>query len=155
MDMITLFILAAIIVACLLILGIKGSGSKNAVHEVWPYKKRPILTETELKFYKTLLKAFPEYYVFAQVSMSQILKYPREWHNRIGQKSIDFLVCGPDGSALLAVEIDDKSHVGRNKADQVKEKALSDADIRLVRWHAASLPSLVDIRKTLSCESHA
>lgn len=121
-------------------------------HPRWPYEKRSVMSPSELIFFEELRKALPHKLLFTQVSMSQILKGPKDmkkWHGKIGQKSLDYVFCNSDGSVLLAVELDDRSHVGRNKEDATKEKALRDAGIPFIRWHVENMPDVALIRETV------
>jgi very-short-patch-repair endonuclease len=140
-------VLAIIAVAAGLLF--KGYAKNLEINKPWPYKQKNLMSETERKMFLRLKGAHSEKVVFAQVSMSQVLSYPRRWHNRVAQKSLDFVVCNEDGSIYYAAELDDKSHVGRNKPDQTKEKALEAAGITLIRWHVAKMPSIAEIRETV------
>jgi very-short-patch-repair endonuclease len=119
----------------------------------WPYEKTPVMSPTELIFFEELRKALPHKILFSQVSMNQVVQGPKndwKWHGKIGQKSLDFVFCNNDGSVLLAIELDDRSHVGRNKEDATKEKALRDAGIPFIRWHVENMPEVPEIRETVA-----
>ncbi len=122
------------------LLGPSGAGS-------WPfYVKRP-LSQPEQALYRRLVAALPEHVVLAQVQVSRVLGVKKgfnfhEWNNRINRLSYDFVVCGKDSTVLAVIELDDKSHETTKHAetDRKKEKATSDAGVRLIRWHVRSLP---------------
>jgi very-short-patch-repair endonuclease len=65
--------------------------------------------------------------------------------------SLDFLVCKKDSTIIAAIELDDITHSrqSRIEADTKKNKALTDAGIRLIRWQAGNLPSEITIRNEL------
>jgi very-short-patch-repair endonuclease len=94
--------------------------------------------------------------VLAQVQLSRFLGVKKghnsqSWMNRINRMSADFVVCSKDASVLAVVELDDASHerAVRQDADVRKEKALSGAGVRLIRWRATALPDATTIKATL------
>jgi hypothetical protein len=98
----------------------------------------------------------PDHIILAQVQLSRVLGVRKgfnfyEWNNRINRMSLDFLVCSKDSSAIFAVELDDKTHSrpSRVEADEKKEKAMSAAGIKLVRWQVNALPDETAIRQAL------
>lgn len=119
----------------------------------WPFVQVRPLSPAEQVLYLRLVQALPQYVVLAQVPMSRFLRVrkghsPREWLNRISQKSVDYLICKPDFSIVVAIELDDASHgrPARSAADLTKNRALAAAGVPLVRWHAAALPDFDGIR---------
>jgi NOL1/NOP2/fmu family ribosome biogenesis protein len=134
---------------------LKKRGAKDDSNEPWPfYVKRP-LSQPEQVLYHRLIKALPEHIVFAQVQVSRVLGVKKgfnfsEWNNRINRMSYDFVICAKDSTVLAAIELDDKSHEAnsRIKADEKKDKATSDAGVRLIRWQAKALPDEVLIKTT-------
>ena len=71
--------------------------------------------------------------------------------------SYDFVVCSKDATVLGAIELDDKTHESASRAetDAKKEKATHAAGIRLIRWHAKSLPDEQAIRAAFPPKSLA
>ena len=122
--------------------------------EYWPfYLKRP-LTRPEQVLYFRLTNALPEHIVLAQMQLSRFLGVEkgydfRAWYNRINRMSADFLVCGKDATVLVAIELDDKTHEAeyRQLTDAKKEKALSAAGVKLIRWRTTDLPDDTTIRR--------
>jgi hypothetical protein len=75
----------------------------------WPPQATRILTTQERLAYSTLLRAFPDYMVLAQVPLSRFLKVPTrhshaEWLRRVGHLCADLLVCDM-ASQVVAVII--------------------------------------------------
>lgn len=70
------------------------------------------------------------------------------WSNRINRMSADFVVCNKDSSIVAVIELDDATHQRKDRqtADAKKDKALSSADIRIVRLQAKALPDIVAIQ---------
>ena len=58
-------------------------------------------------------------------------------------------MCTKDSTVIAAIELDDKSHekASRMETDGKKNKASSDAGLRLVRWHVRALPDEQAIRQ--------
>jgi very-short-patch-repair endonuclease len=52
----------------------------------------------------------------------------------------------------VAIELDDKSHEGENRAatDRKNDNATAAAGVKLVRWHARSLPDEPAIQATIA-----
>jgi very-short-patch-repair endonuclease len=113
----------------------------------WPFYVKKPLTQPEQILYHRLSKALPEHIVLAQVQVSRVLGVKKgsnfnEWNNRINRMSYDFVVCAKDSTVLAVIELDDKSHESKSRAatDEKKNKATSDAGLRLIRWHVKALP---------------
>lgn len=133
-------------------LGAKQAGRYKA--------KRTLLTEPEQVLFHRLRQAFPDRHVFAQVSLNQLVEVAPTvsdrrartgLFNRINGKALDFVVCGPDTSPLLVIELDDSSHNRRDRrrADRHKDEALGSAELRLVRVNVKKLPSVTELEVML------
>ena len=100
-----------------------------------------LLSPAESAFYLTLQQTpFTMYkLIFVKVRVADVLTCPEKDRqvafNRISQKHIDFIVCDAQFKVLLAIELDDRSHLmeKRIRADQSKNEALGSAGIPLVR----------------------
>lgn len=127
--------------------------------EIWPFYAKKILTQPEQVLYFRLIQSLPDYIIFAQVQLSQILgikkgnKY-QSWLNRINRMSVDFVVCNKDSSIVAVIELDDTTHLweSRKKVDAKKDKALKSANVRVIRWQAKDMPSFETIQS--SFEKH-
>ena len=111
--------------------------------ERMPYVARPrLVTKTELRFYKALVKAVQDdWEVFAMVRIADLLrvqkghKNHRKWLNKILAKHIDFVLCHPGTlEPQVCIELDDPSH---NRADRVERDIFVNA-----AFDAAGLPLL-------------
>jgi hypothetical protein len=108
-----------------------------------PYEARgQLVTKSELRFYKSLLKAVQDdWEIFAMVRIADLLRVEkgvpnrRKWLNKILAKHIDFVLCDPGSLApVICIELDDPSH---DRADRVER------DIFVNRaFDAAELPLL-------------
>lgn len=121
--------------------------------EVWPFEKRSLLTETEQHFYKILKEAIPEYPIYIQVPLSQMMRvkygYDRHnWNNRVNRMSVDFVVCDHHTHIIAAIELDDPSHDNekRQADDAKKDKALGSANIKVIRYRVENMPNPSKIR---------
>jgi hypothetical protein len=145
--------IVAIVAAVLaLIARTKSSGTNETS---WPFCAKKPLTNSEQILYWRLLKALPDHMVLAQVGLSRMLEVKgspdfHAWNNRIDRKSADFVICGKDASIFAVIELDDATHERANRkyTDDVKDKALRAAGIRVVRWQAKSMPDDAAIRET-------
>ena len=65
--------------------------------------------------------------------------------------SADFVVCSKDFSVVSVIELDDASHQKKERqaADAKKDKALTSAGIRIVRWQVKDIPDIAAIQSTI------
>jgi very-short-patch-repair endonuclease len=124
--------------------------------EAWPFIAKKPLSNVEQALYFRLIDALPELIVLAQVPMSSFLRVRRgqtwsEWHGRISQKSVDYLICERDFGIVVAIELDDSSHdsPARVHADATKSRALTAAGVTLVRWRTTAMPDVALIRSVV------
>lgn len=120
----------------------------------WPFYSRKILSQPEQVLYFRLCSALSnQYIVLAQVGLSRILGVKKgndfhTWNNRINRMTVDFVICNKDASVIAAIELDDASHQKQQRriADAKKDKALSSANIKVIRWPVNAIPNEADIR---------
>lgn len=109
-----------------------------------PYERKgPLLTKTELQFYRALKLAVKDrWVVMAMVRIADLLKVRSQtpqalsWFNRIACKHIDFVLCDPDSMEPKAgIELDDASHQrpDRVERDKFVDEAFAAAKFPLVR----------------------
>lgn len=123
---------------------------------VWPFEVMPLMTDSEIIFFRKLQQALPEYLIFSQVQLSRMIEPSQEagnerqfWFNRVCRQSVDFVIVAADAKTiLLAIELDDWTHQNRTrkKQDDKKDKALTSAGIAIMRFHAEKLPSVEVLR---------
>lgn len=140
-----LYIILALVVMVVFIL------VKNTLK--WPYRAVPVMSNIEKKFYYQLVKAFPDYYILAQVQLSRVIRPPKnryeyKWLNKIWRMSLDYVVLDRHLETLVVIELDDRSHLTqkRKEADERKNKALKAAGVRLIRIKTNSIPSLDELK---------
>lgn len=98
---------------------------KSFKKEIFPYTQKPILTNTEKKFYKALETALEDkFFIFPQMALNRFLQRAdhikeEDWYphfNLIGNRTVDFTICSKeDFSLLLIIELDDSSHETKEK----------------------------------------
>ena len=128
---------------------IAADGFRYAPDEEWPFSKRCLVTETEMILFSRLREALPNHYIFTQVQLSQLVRIRKGhsfqmWFRRISQMSVDFVVTDKNMNTIAAIELDDKSHYldkQRHAADTKKDKVLTAAGIRVIRWRCEVMPS--------------
>lgn len=154
---ILLIALALLAVIAIIFAKLKQRSGLDTGDVAWPFYAKKPLTQPEQVLYHRLVAALPDHIVLAQVQLSRILGVKQgnnfhEWNNRINRMSLDFVVCGKDANIIAAIELDDKTHekASRKEADDKKNKALSSAGVRLVRWQVNALPDDAGIRLALA-----
>ena len=153
----TIILLVVIVVAVMAILAIlKAKSQGGGADEVWPFYAKKPLSQPELVLYFRLVQALPEHIILAQVQLSRLVGVKKgnnhqAWLNRINRMSADFVVCNKDSSIVAVIELDDVTHQkeDRQTVDAKKDKALTSADIRIVRWQAKAIPDIAIIQSTL------
>jgi hypothetical protein len=137
-----------------------AKAKKNKHSEIWPFYAKKPLSRPEQILYFRLVEALPDHVILAQVQLSRILGVKKgndyqAWLNRINRMSADFVICNKDSSVIAVIELDDASHLEKSRveADSKKDKALSSAEIKLIRWQAKVIPDKSTIRLTLDLTS--
>lgn len=150
-----MIIAIVVVIAVLVLLSVLKRKSEGS-DEVWPFYAKKPLSQPEQVLYFRLVSALPEQIILAQVQLSRLLGVKKgnnyqTWFNRIHQMSADFVVCNKDFSVVAVIELDDKSHQreDRREADKKKDKALSSAGIRIVRWHVKQIPDEAEIKAAI------
>ena len=146
-------IVALLVLAALgyIVLGaLKGKSNK----ETGSYRARKLMTDNELEFFGRLVKAVPEHYIFPQVALSAILqaaggdkKAVYKDFLRIAQQRVDYLVCRADGSIVMVVELDDKTHNAGK--DGIRDARLQQAGIVTLRFDSRNKPTIDALRMAL------
>lgn len=109
-----------------------------------PYRRKPsLITNAEKQFFKVLSEvAGDRYFIVPQVNLSDLVwvdygeKYQKTYRSKIDKKSVDFVLCDKvDFSPVLAIELDDKSHLrpDRVERDYFVEELFKKVEIPLLR----------------------
>lgn len=117
----------------------------------WPYEPLPIMTDSEVVFFRLLQEAVQDHYlIFSQVQLSRIIDAHNsedsgKWLNRINRMSVDYLLVDTQDAQtpLVVIELDDWSHETKERqlADAKKDKSLSCAGIPIMRFHGEQMPT--------------
>lgn len=136
MNMNFLFAIFALMIALVIIVVIS---KKNAPSSKKGEKKaataKAILSANEQPMYFRLCEAFPSHLVLAQVSFSAMLHSRDQLvRNQFNRKTADFVLCTKAFEVVAILELDDSSHRGREEKDAVRDKLLTDAGYRVLRY---------------------
>ena len=75
---------------------------------------KSLLTHTEQKFFRLLVSALPEFYIFPQVAFSALLTHKGKdgyrLRNSFNRSVADFVVVDQNSQVVAIIELDDKTH---------------------------------------------
>jgi hypothetical protein len=123
----------------------------------WPAQATRILTTHERLAYSTLLRAFPDYMVLAQVPLSRFLKVPTrhsyaEWLRRVGNQCADLVVCDMASQVVAVIMVQGADAVPSERAAARRERlarVLKSVGIRMLVWVEGALPSPNSAREAI------
>jgi Protein of unknown function (DUF2726) len=123
----------------------------------WPAQATRILTTHERLAYSTLLRAFPDYMVLAQVPLSRFLKVPTrhsygQWLNRVGNLCADLVVCDMASQVIGVVVVQGPGGLRSDRAAARRERmarVLKSVGIRMLVWVEGALPTPNAAREAL------
>ena len=143
-----LLIVAAIFVV-LVVLVVLGALRKSRPSKEQP-RARAVLTPRELEAFAILNNALaPRYNVLAQVGFSALLTAKSQaTRNSFNRKMADFVVLDHAGTVAAVIEIDDRSHDGRDARDSRRDDMLINAGYRVIRYR--KLPSREQVQKDIA-----
>lgn len=137
-------IVLAVVIAVVLAVVAVAFAKKPAKGEA--PKKRRLLTEREQAMHNRLTQALPNAVILAQVSMGALLTArSRATRNRFDRKIVDFVVCDRAFQVLAVIELDDKSHQGKETQDAERDAMLERAGYRVIRY--ANVPDVTQVQK--------
>jgi len=149
-----LLIAIAIIVLAGLALALAARLKKKpaAAKAAYSYARRIPLSKNERQMYWRLVNALPNQVVLAQVELSRCIDAKGPAFSTINGKSLDFVICEETFEIVAGIEIDDKSHdsPAAQKRDATKNNAMASAGIKLIRWPATPLPSVLQIQQAFA-----
>lgn len=127
-----------------------GTRRLDAVDTVigWPPEATRVLTRVEARTMQLLREALPDHVVLAQVPVSRFVTVPKrhsfsEWMRRIGQVTVDFLVCDERGHVIAAVELRQPEVAESDRARRRHarmDRVLRTAGIAVHVWREGALP---------------
>lgn len=120
-----------------------------------PTATRP-LNSGERKAWRLLHRAVPPNHILMpQVAIARFVKVShrtsyRAWYDKIGHRCVDFLICDAEGEAIAVIELDEKNGgASYNKVVDRKARVLSAAQIPVIHWNSADLPSATAAREQI------
>ncbi len=123
----------------------------------WPPKVTRILTSQERLAHNTLLRAFPDHLILAQVPLSRFLRVPTryshaEWLRRVGQLCADLVVCDTATQPLAVIFVEAPggapSERARLRHDRML-RVLKAAEVRCFVWVENAFPSVEIVRASV------
>lgn len=137
------WLLVGVLVVFIVFVVLKNTSGKKPSSKYSYTKKKFLISRAEHEFYVALVEAVGgEFYIFAQVHLPTLLDHKVKGQNwqgafsHINRKSVDFVLCDKSYiSPILAIELDDKSHLSedRQQRDGEIERILSEAGMPLLR----------------------
>lgn len=98
--------------------------------------------------YTRLISAFPQHHVLAQVAFSALITNQNyKIRNQFNRKVTDFVLLDKDCSVIVIIELDDPSHIGKEKEDAERDAMLQEAGYRVLRY--TSIPSVHNLQKDI------
>ena len=99
------------------------------------FYKQDLLNKSERKLYWKLLKSKKSYFVFAQISLGEILRNDNKYHYKtIMCKRADFCVTDKNFNPIAVIEYNGKGHYSdtSNLRDSIKQTATQNAGLLFV-----------------------
>lgn len=123
----------------------------------WPPKVTRVLTSQERLAHSTLLRAFPDHLILAQVPLSRFLRVPTryshaEWLRRVGQLCADLVLCDTSTQPLAVIIVESPGGAPTERARQRHQRmirVLKAADVRCAVWVENALPSVEAARASI------
>ncbi|MCC7679906.1 DUF2726 domain-containing protein [Janthinobacterium sp. FW305-128] len=98
-------------------------------------QRKPVMTTREQQMYHLLQTALPECTVLAQVAFSALVTAQgRANRNRFDRKVADFVLCSQQLNVIAVIELDDRSHAGRERQDKERDAMLRLAGYVTLRY---------------------
>jgi hypothetical protein len=149
------FAIASLLLFCLA-LALRLAARRNAWRApdaAWPYYARRPLVGPAQHLYQRLVTALPGFIVLSNVPVPSLLGVrrghdSRTWTRRVRHLQYDFVVCSPDATTLVAIQLDDNTRSDKTltHADRIKQRASNAAGVRLLHWQASALPEHTEIQ---------
>ncbi|WP_353143131.1 DUF2726 domain-containing protein [Acinetobacter pragensis] len=112
------------------------------------YFPKRVITPFESKMYTRLISAFPQHHVLAQVAFSALITNQNyKIRNQFNRKVTDFVLLDKDCNVVVIIELDDPSHLGKEKEDAERDAMLQEAGYRVLRY--TSIPSIHNLQKDI------
>ncbi|PHV38946.1 DUF2726 domain-containing protein [Janthinobacterium sp. BJB304] len=111
-------------------------------------KRKQILTNREQQMFALLTAALPECIVLTQVAFSALITADGwQTRNRFNRKVVDFVLCSNHMNVVAVIELDDRSHIGREDNDRERDAMLKQAGYHTIRY--PSIPTTEKVRRDI------
>ena len=109
---------------------------------------RPVITHYESQLFLKLKQAFPQHHILAQVAFSALITNDQlKIRNLFNRKVTDFVILDQKMRVVAIIELDDPSHIGKEKEDQYRDRMLNEAGYRV--WRYTRIPSIKQLQKDI------
>lgn len=107
-----------------------------------------VITAFEAKMFTRLKQSFPEYDVLAQVAFSALITHTDiKIRAKFNRKVTDFVLLDRRTNVIAIIELDDPSHIGKEKEDAERDEMLFAAGYIVYRY--TEIPSVQTLRKDI------
>lgn len=120
------------------------------------YKSCPLMSPTEIRFWRILHQAAPGYQIFPQVAINALVDVESENSDHFRKVlrafntfRADFIVCDASLQVLAIVELDDSSHDARRDKDHKRDYVTTQAGYKTVRFDCRSWPTVERIKAAI------
>lgn len=111
-------------------------------------QRKQLLTNREQEMFSVLTTALPECTVLAQVAFSALITADGwQSRNRFNRKVADFVLCSKHLNVIAVIELDDRSHIGREHHDRERDAMLKQAGYTTIRY--PRIPTTEEIRRDI------
>lgn len=134
----------------LLVVAVAQRGVRQGTAHTEQARARRPLTPREQEMFLRLSQAFPQprFVVLSQVAFTALLTARRQsTRNGFNRKVADFVLCDGSFSVIAAIEIDDRTHVGREDKDAARDAWLTGAGYKVHRYK--TIPDVATLRGDL------
>lgn len=126
------------------------TGDRLDTLAAWPPRVTRVLTSQERLAHNTLLRAFPDHLILAQVPLSRFLRVPTryshaEWLRRVGQLCADLVVCDTATQPLAVIIVEAPGGAPSERARVRQERmirVLKSAEVRCFVWVENAFPTV-------------
>ena len=95
-----------------------------------------------------LKEAFPHHHVLAQVAFSALITHDNfKIRSKFNRKVTDFVIMDREYNVFAIIELDDSSHIGKEKEDAERDAMLIAAGYTVVRY--TEIPSIRQLQRDL------
>ena len=121
----------------------KNYSSRNK--DYYPCK---VITTFEQKMFLRLHEAFPQHYILAQVAFSGLITTKQlKLRAKFNRKVTDFVILDAKMEVIAIIELDDPSHIGKEKEDAIRDEMLTQAGYKVFRY--THIPSIRTLKKDI------